>query len=178
MEPGALWVLSGDVPNQRARKSFFMITAHVQTAACDRRAPAWPLTTRLEFHALPSAVACARGHVRSVAREWDLSGLADTAELLTSELVTNAVRASDHLKRRADLAAVPVVRLSVLSDRVSLLICVWDGNEGMPVRKDAGVDSESGRGLMLVESLSEEWGVYREASGKVIWVLISLPGDL
>lgn len=78
-----------------------MIPAPVQTAACDWHAPGWPLITRLDFHALRSAVACARGHVRLVAFEWDLSGLADTAELLASELVTNAVRASEHLKKES-----------------------------------------------------------------------------
>src|SRR5580698_9874409 len=52
------------------------------------------LQTHLELAALPSAVPCARGHVRAVALEWGLQELADTAELLASELVTNAIRAS------------------------------------------------------------------------------------
>jgi anti-sigma regulatory factor (Ser/Thr protein kinase) len=150
-----------------------MIPAPARTAARDRQALAWPLMTCLEFHALPSAVACARAHVWSVAREWGLPDLADTAELLTSELMTNSVLAFERLKRRADLAAVPVVRLSVLSDRASLLIRVWDGNKEMPVRKDAGVDAEGGRGLMLVESLAKEWGAYYKANGKVVWVVIT-----
>jgi anti-sigma regulatory factor (Ser/Thr protein kinase) len=153
-----------------------MIPAPVQTAACDRQALAWPLMTYLEFHALPSAVACARGHVRSVAREWGLPGLADTAELLTSELVTNSVLASERLKRRADLAAVPVVRLLLLSDWASLVICVRDGNDEMPVRKAAELDAEGGRGLMLVESLAKEWGAYREADGKTVWAMVT-PDD-
>jgi anti-sigma regulatory factor (Ser/Thr protein kinase) len=108
-----------------------------------------------------------------MAREWGLPALVDTAELLTSELMTNSVLASERLKRRADLAVVPVVRLWLLSDRVSLVIRVWDGNEEMPVRKDAGVDAESGRGLMLVESLAKEWGAYRKGDGKVVWVMIT-----
>jgi anti-sigma regulatory factor (Ser/Thr protein kinase) len=150
-----------------------MIPAPARAAACDRQALAWPLMTCLEFHALPSAVACARAHVRSMAREWGLPALADTAELLTSELMTNSILASERLKRRADLAVVPVVRLRLLSDRVSLIIRVWDGNEEMPVRKDAGVDAEGGRGLMLVESLAKEWGAYRKGDGKVVWVMIT-----
>jgi anti-sigma regulatory factor (Ser/Thr protein kinase) len=149
-----------------------MIPAPVSAVTCDWQAPAWSLVTFLEFHALPSAVACARGHVRSVACERGLAGLADTAELLTSELVTNAVRASERLKRRADLAAVPVVGVRLLSDGVSLVIHVWDGCDEMPVRHEASPDEISGRGLMLVESLGQEWGVYREAAGKVVWVLI------
>ena len=42
----------------------------------------------------------------------------------------------------------------------------------MPVRQDAELDEESGRGLMLVEHLSSEWGAYRKADGKVVWALI------
>lgn len=61
----------------------------------------------------------------------------------------------------------------MLSDRASLVICVWDGHDDMPVRKDAAVDAEGGRGLMLVESLSKEWGVYRETAGKVVWVMVT-----
>ena len=168
-----MWVLSGDVVLTTSPEAPFMIPAPARTAACDRQALAWPLMTCLEFHALPSAVACARAHARSMAREWGLPALADTAELLTSELMTNSVQASERLKRRADLAVVPVVRLRLLSDQVSLVIRVWDGNEEMPVRKDAGVDAESGRGLMLVESLAKEWGAYRKANGKVVWAMIT-----
>jgi anti-sigma regulatory factor (Ser/Thr protein kinase) len=132
----------------------------------------WPLQTHLSLGAQPSAVSCARGHVRSVALEWGLPGLADIAELLVSELVTNAVRASDRLRIRADLAIVPVVRIWLVSDRASIVIHVWDGSDEMPARKDVSVEDESGRGLLLVESLGKDWGAYREASGKVVWVVI------
>jgi anti-sigma regulatory factor (Ser/Thr protein kinase) len=135
--------------------------------------PPWPLQTRLEFAALPSAVPCARGHVRMVAREWGLQALADTAELLASELVTNSVQEAQRLSTRADIPVVPVVRLWLISDRVSLAIHVWDGSEEMPVRQNAAPDEEGGRGLLLVESLSKEWGVYRKADGKVVWVMIT-----
>jgi len=131
----------------------------------------------LELAALSTAPACARGHVRSVAHEWGLAGLADTAELLTSELVTNSVQAYERSKPRADRAIVPVVRLWLESDRQSLIIHVWDACDDMPVRQDAGPDAVGGRGLLLVETLGKDWGVYREEDGKVVWVLISLPGD-
>jgi anti-sigma regulatory factor (Ser/Thr protein kinase) len=131
-----------------------------------------PLQTHLELAALPSAVPCARGHVRAVALEWGLEELADTAELLASELVTNAVRACDRLRIRADLDIVPVVRLWLVSDRASIVIHVWDASNGMPVRHEANPGDERGRGLTLVESLGKDWGAYREASGKVVWVLV------
>jgi anti-sigma regulatory factor (Ser/Thr protein kinase) len=121
----------------------------------------------------PGEVPCARLHARAILREWGMSESAGTAELLTSELVTNAVRASERLGLRADLAIVPVVRLWLLSDLTWLVIRVWDGNGQMPVRRDASLEDESGRGLMLVDSLATEWGTYQNTTGKVVWALIS-----
>jgi anti-sigma regulatory factor (Ser/Thr protein kinase) len=103
-----------------------------------------------------------------VAREWGLADRADTAELLVSELMTNALRASGRLTTLGP----PVVELWLACDQVSLLIQVGDGDEKMPVRRDAGPDAESGRGLLLVHSLSKDWGTYRTASGKVVWALL------
>jgi len=136
-----------------------------------------PLESSLALAALPTAPACARGHVRAVAHEWDLPGLADTAELLASELVTNSVQAYERLKPRAEPAIVPVIRLRMVSDRLSLVIHVWDTCDEMPVRQDAGPNEIGGRGLLLVEALGQEWGAYWEAHGKVVWVLISFSGD-
>lgn len=132
----------------------------------------WPLQTHLELAALPTAPACARGHVRSVASEWGLADLSDTAELLASELVTNAVQASERLPLRADLPVVPVVRLWVICDQNSIVIHVWDGNSEMPVRRDAASDAEGGRGLLLVDALGADWGAYRKHNGKIVWVMI------
>jgi anti-sigma regulatory factor (Ser/Thr protein kinase) len=143
----------------------------MRTAA--RQMPAtWPLQTHLPLAALPTAPACARGHVRTVAHEWGLADLADIAELIVSELVTNAVQEAGRLRARAGQPAVPVVRLWVLSDRISLVMHVWDGSSEMPVRRDGAPDEEGGRGLMLVEHLSKGWGAYRKDSGKVVWAQI------
>jgi anti-sigma regulatory factor (Ser/Thr protein kinase) len=130
---------------------------------------AWPLQTYLELAALPSAVPCARGHVRSVALEWGLPGLADTAELLTSELMTNAIRASAPLTA----SEPPVVRLWLISDQASIVIRVWDASSEMPIRHPARPDAERGRGLLLVEALGADWGAYRKEDGKVVWVTVS-----
>ena len=103
--------------------------------------------------------------------EWGLPDLADTAELLASELVTNAVLASGRLKS-ADRTAIPVVRLWLVSDQISMVIHVWDASSELPTRKDIGLD-EGGRGLILVDNLGEEWGTYQKAQGKVVWVMIT-----
>jgi Histidine kinase-like ATPase domain len=142
------------------------------TGACSTPAAAAPprlLRTHLELGAYPSAAPCARGHVRSVATEWGLPDLADTAELLACELVTNAINASQHLR----ILETPVVRLWLVCDRVSLVIHVWDGSEEIPVRKEAGADEMGGRGLMLIDTLSAEWGSYPRAQGKVVWARVS-----
>jgi hypothetical protein len=127
------------------------------------------LRTHLELGACTSAVPCARGHVRSVAIEWGLRDLAGTSELLASELVTNAINASQH----PGSSEPPVVCLWLVSDQISLIIHVWDACQEMPVRKDADTDDLSGRGLMIIGTLSAEWGSYREARGKVVWAMVS-----
>jgi anti-sigma regulatory factor (Ser/Thr protein kinase) len=132
-----------------------------------------PLRTHLELAALPTAVPCARLHVRSIAHEWGLPNQAHTAELVASELVTNSIQACERLRLRADVAAVPVVRLWLVSDQISLLIRVWDACPEMPVRQDPSLDQDSGRGLMLVDTLSKEWGTYQKANGKVVWAMIA-----
>jgi anti-sigma regulatory factor (Ser/Thr protein kinase) len=140
---------------------------------------AWPMVSTLPpLAALPTAPACARGHVRAVAGEWGLPNLADTAELVASEVVTNAVQASERLRLRTDLAIVPVIRLWLVSDQISMVIRVWDGNDEMPVRRDADPDDAGGRGLMIIDSLAKEWGAYRKADGKVVWVMVSPPDGL
>jgi anti-sigma regulatory factor (Ser/Thr protein kinase) len=140
------------------------------TAACLSREPAttpdWPLRSHLELGAFPTAVPCARLHARHIALEWGLPALAGTTELLVSELTANAVQASRGL-------VSPVIRLWLVSDHRCLLIRVWDGTDQMPVRQDTSPDSEYGRGLLLVESLSTDWGSYQKAGGKVVWALIS-----
>jgi hypothetical protein len=134
----------------------------------------WPVHSHLPFAALPLAVSCARLHVRWICLEWGLRSIAETAELLASELMTNAIQESARLKTRADLAIVPVVNLWLVSDGISLGIHVWDASDDMPVRKDFTADDDGGRGLMLVDSLGKEWGAYRKAEGgKVVWAMIT-----
>jgi hypothetical protein len=134
--------------------------------------------TFLALGALPTAVPCARLHVRQMLWEWGRTGPAETVELLTSELVTNAVRASQGLagSRFAGRWApgLPPVRLWVTSDRQCIVVQVWDGNHQAPVIRGTALDAESGPGLLLVESLSAGWGSYtpEKSSGKVVWAAV------
>jgi anti-sigma regulatory factor (Ser/Thr protein kinase) len=125
----------------------------------------WPLQSFLELGALPGAVPCARLHARQILWEWRLTGLSDSAELLVTELVTNAVKISREQP----------VRLWLLADRTRLMILVWDSSPLPPVRMNSGDDDENGRGLLLVETLSTQWNWYfppLERGGKVVWALI------
>jgi anti-sigma regulatory factor (Ser/Thr protein kinase) len=130
----------------------------------------WPFRDFLELGALPGAVPCARYHCRQVLWEWRLTRLADNVELLVSELVTNAITAS-----RAMGDYLPV-RLWLLSDTARVVIMVWDANPHMPVQEHAAEEAESGRGLLLVETISDQWGMFpTPPCGKSVWALTAQP---
>lgn len=133
------------------------------------RAGQHPLQSFLELGAFPSAVPCARLHVRQMLWEWGLRGLADSAELLVSELLTNAVQVSVANSQGSS------VRLWLLAGATRVLILVWDASELSPAGMNTGEDDENGRGLLLVESISAGWGWYFpdwESGGKVVWALL------
>jgi anti-sigma regulatory factor (Ser/Thr protein kinase) len=127
----------------------------------------WPFRDTLELGPLPGAAPCARLHTRHVLREWGLTPLSDDAELLVSELVTNAVAASQSGGRPSP------VRLWLLADQARALILVWDASARPPVLAPASPDAENGRGLLLIQALSQRWDWYypHERSGKVVWAL-------
>ncbi len=135
----------------------------------------WPLSNVLVLGALPSAVGCARLHARNLMGEWGLSLLTDTAELVVSELVTNAVQASTFPDGRpryqADSVGVPVVQIRLSSDQVRLVIEVWDQAAGAPTLKHAEIEEEGGRGLLLVDTLCVrwDWNIAPEGTGKIVW---------
>jgi anti-sigma regulatory factor (Ser/Thr protein kinase) len=135
----------------------------------------WPLHSFLELGALDGAVPLARLHARHAVSEWGLAGLSDSTELVVSELVTNGVQAS---RAMAEFA----VRLWLVCDRARVVILVWDASPRPPVRMDVSEHTESGRGLMLVEAVSEQWGWFFAARlggtpcgdrhGKFVWAMV------
>jgi anti-sigma regulatory factor (Ser/Thr protein kinase) len=141
----------------------------------------WPLRTFLELGALDGAVPSARLHARHVLWEWGLTGLRDTIELLVSELVTNGVQASRSM-------AEAVIRLWLFSDQAQVVVLVWDASPRPPVRMEVDGDAENGRGLLLVEALSGQWGWHLPGEddgapagdhhGKFVWAIVRLPVDL
>jgi anti-sigma regulatory factor (Ser/Thr protein kinase) len=114
------------------------------------------------FDALPVRVRHSRELVREALATWGLSHLADTVELLVSELVTNAVR------HGAGDIGLRLIRTD------SLLCEVRDDGYELPTLRRADVTAENGRGLQLVTALAERWGTQRTPTGKVVWFEQSL----
>lgn len=138
-----------------------------------------PQTMSTVFVAVPRAAGDARAFTTLVLDGWGLSHLVETAELLVSELITNAVNhAGGTMEPPDDLCEpagdIPPVILSV-SRFDALLVQVWDASSEPVVRREAADDDVDGRGLDLVDALSKEWGCeVLETGGKVVWFAIDL----
>src|ERR1022692_575636 len=92
-----------------------------------------------------------------------------TAELLVSELVTNAVKTTRIMKLHPPYSDIhDHIRSIILRLRLiprSVAIEVRDGSEDPPVLREQRLDSEEGRGLFLVESMSARWDYFPSAAG-------------
>ncbi|WP_243060132.1 ATP-binding protein [Nocardioides sp. SR21] len=102
----------------------------------------------------------ARSIVGDVCASADMpADTTDTALLLVSEVVTNAV---NHGRGR------PVLDVQVAPDRLS--VSVSDSAPGAPeVRRDNPLLADGGRGMLLVETLASRWGIDRRPGGKRVW---------
>jgi hypothetical protein len=143
----------------------------------------WPLSTHLPLGALVTAVPCARAYTRVILDEWGMPALADPAELIVSELVTNSVQAcaDDNGRPRYGEDGLPVVHLRLACGRAPgarVLIEVWDGVLSLPAARRPRPDEEHGRGLALIQALSDRWGCTRVPGwpGKVVWAELRLVG--
>jgi anti-sigma regulatory factor (Ser/Thr protein kinase) len=120
-----------------------------------------------DLDAVPRSVPAARHLIRLVLRSWGLEDTAGTTELITAELVTNAVAASA-------AARCPVVRLRLTSRAWSLLVQVWDASPGLPEPRLGPADAIGGRGLVLVAALADRWGSDpADEGGKTVYAEIS-----
>lgn len=133
----------------------------------------------LELATLPSAPFWARRQTCAVLRAWGMSSeVIETTELLVSELVTNAAKftAPASQQHYSDLDGVEIISLTLRYLRSSgcLVAEVFDTGPSLPVLAGPDEDAEGGRGLMLVQALSKEWGHYQPPTGgKVVYCLIS-----
>lgn len=122
----------------------------------------------------PESVKAGRDFTRATLRDWDLAALSDLAELVVSELVTNALRHGIPSARK------PVgdtrVRLRLLAQAPFVLCMVTDPGIDIPVLREPQPTAESGRGLKVVESCCVRWGWHLlDEGGKVVWALMRPP---
>lgn len=130
-----------------------------------------------EFAAIPSAVSAARRETVQTLKDWGLLELIDVAELLVSELITNAVQATGLTReptRYSDLAHVSGVLLQLRRAEFGVRILVWDRDPRPPILGRVDAEGESGRGLFLVAAIAQRWGHYRPVyGGKVVWAEVA-----
>ncbi|MGW3209890.1 SpoIIE family protein phosphatase [Streptomyces sp. NPDC001135] len=117
------------------------------------------------FDADPREVARARREVRAQLLRWELPQAVQTAELLVSEVVTNAVRHA-----QSEPVGLRVVRTD------ALLFEVTDDEPGLPEMLSAGPYDESGRGLRVVSRLAREWGASATGHRKTVWFEQAITG--
>ena len=112
----------------------------------------------------PRAARSARDFIACHLPEPRLTDLRETAVLLVSEVVTNALR---HTSGQVDL------ELWRFPDRVRVEVC--DETSRTPVVSLSGLLEESGRGVPLIDGLSDRWGTSPHGDGKVVWFELDLP---
>ena len=138
--------------------------------------------TSLTLAAAPAAIGRARQLVRFALSGWGLAALADDAELVTSELMTNAVQATGVTftpRAPGGFDAAATVQVRVLMYPASIIIEVWDRGPGTPDRHEVTVDEEGGRGLMIVAALCQRWDFAAATDGgKVVWAELAIPAGL
>ncbi|MFD7082200.1 PAS domain S-box protein [Streptomyces sp. NPDC059918] len=135
-----------------------LLLAHVPDA---------PVTSRTDvLGADPASVAAGRRILRTTLAQWGNTDehLCDTACLLTSELLSNAVRHSSGPIR---------LRLRRAGGELSVEVC--DASPVLPQARFARPDAESGRGLLLVDSLATSWGTLPGVDGKTVWFSLPFP---
>ena len=130
--------------------------------------------SRLELAAQKEAVRWARRHARDVMSVWRVHpDHIETAALVVSELVTNAVR---HVIKTAPATGPARLALVLRHRGTHLIVEVADPDVQPPLLQEAvEPGAESGRGLLIVESVSKEWGYYfPPTGGKVVWCSLAL----
>ncbi|MCX5562655.1 SpoIIE family protein phosphatase [Streptomyces sp. NBC_00038] len=126
--------------------------------------------SRLQQHVAagdPEALAEARRMIRAAVAAWGAGERADEIELVADELITNALLHTEG-------SAVVTLRVLTGTDR-RLRAEVEDSSSALPRRREAGESGVSGRGLLLVDRLTDVWGVEARGGGKVVWCEFIVP---
>jgi serine phosphatase RsbU (regulator of sigma subunit) len=114
----------------------------------------------------PAAAGRARALTIDRLTRWRLEDLCFTAELIASELVTNAVR-----------HARGPVALRLIRTENRIILAVLDHSNTSPHLRRARLGEEGGRGLFLVAQFAVRWGTRDTTDGKVIWAELPVPSE-
>ncbi|WP_235460924.1 PAS domain S-box protein [Streptomyces olivochromogenes] len=129
------------------------------------RLPAAPLASAATaLPALPESVPAGREFLAGVLDAWKLAHRADDACLLASEILTNSV-----------LHAQGPIGVHVCRTVIELTVEITDRSPHLPQPRVAAEDAESGRGLLLVRALADDWGVRPTDEGKTTWFSFKHP---
>jgi anti-sigma regulatory factor (Ser/Thr protein kinase) len=124
-------------------------------------------SAELTLPAQATSPARARRFLSATLAAWDLDG-GDDALLVVSELATNAL-----LHARTGMT----VRVAQLADD-TISVSVTDGGAAMPAPRRFSLDSGTGRGLRLLDTVGDAWGTDRlPGGGKVVWCRLRLGAD-
>lgn len=141
-------------------------------------APLWQRTSRVTREvwlvAEMSAPRYARAFIPGVLADWGLEHLREDAELVASELVTNALRvtcAAGPVSFGTPSPRRAMIRVRLVLLEGSLIIEVWDRVVARPAPvRSMDLDAENGRGMLIVETLSAQWNSYvPPEGGKWVW---------
>jgi serine/threonine-protein kinase RsbW len=127
-----------------------------------------PRHLQLTLPACGQPVRLARQVTREVLAAWRLAHVEETAVLLVSELVTNAVR---HAR------GTDAITLELEAVRTCLRIEVYRCRPGLAVPRTPGEFDESGLGFALVNSLADRWGVRETMTGETAWAELDIRGE-
>ncbi|WP_411076262.1 ATP-binding protein [Streptomyces sp. cmx-4-7] len=141
-----------------------------------------PLRDKFTLADTPNAVGLARLYATTTLSSWGVPApVVETARLLVSELTTNAVQHPKEGTAPASLFSpertVQTFELMLEVARGTVRVAVWDRDARPPVLKTPGFEATSGRGILIVEALSRNWGHYPAHGGlpgKVVWAEIDL----
>ncbi|MEV7085240.1 SpoIIE family protein phosphatase [Streptomyces sp. NPDC093085] len=120
-------------------------------------------------------LATARHMIRAAVTAWGAGERSDAIELTADELITNALV---HTGGGAGVVVRVVPRTEPPGPREAgrrLRVEVEDGSSALPHRREAGESGVSGRGLLLVDELADDWGVESRGSGKCVWCEFVVP---
>ena len=119
---------------------------------------------QIDLSASRHSARLARQFVREALDEWGYQHIEDAVTLTVTELVTNAV-----------VHAHSAATVTLLDHRGGVQVRVQDEDPMAPELQSPTPDESGGRGMVLIDALSDQWGVEPAPPGKIVW--LDITGD-